>query len=293
MGKMKTRKVKKYKLTAPGPYQCHPGVKLTKETGCLPRAVLEKALPNHTSKIQRGGYKNKSILQDVASYLNVDPANQRTLLNKLPISEQEKQEIGKKFLRPPLPESWNKKPDDWLDSLNIRDVMRQYEEAYPTFKFLGPYPIDFAAPSDSSAMSKGTSKECLVGEMCNLDLDQEELKGKEHIGMVFNLDPHYREGSHWIAAYINIPKKKCYYFDSYGMKPPKQIYKFMQWLSLQEPDIELGWNGRRFQFKESECGVYCMYFLDRMIAGVPFLKFCRQKLSDRGMLSFRKWFYST
>jgi hypothetical protein len=290
---VKKNTTRKKKCPAPGPYQCHPRVKPNGDTGCFPREVLETALPiRRKNQTQKGGSKT-NLLQDVGNHLHIDPSNQRTLLNHLPIPEKEKQELAKKFLRPPLPEHWNKKPDDWLDSLNIRDVMKQYEEAYPNFKFLGPYPIDFAAPSDSSAMSKGSSKDCLVDEMCNLDLDGEELKGKDHIGMVFNLDPHYREGSHWIAAYINIPKKQCYYFDSYGMKPPKQIYKFMQWLSLQEPDIELGWNGRRFQYKDSECGIYCMYFLDRMIAGVPFLKFCRQNLSDGAMLQFRKWFYST
>jgi hypothetical protein len=243
--------------------------------------------------------QTKTLLTQIAEKVGVNPNQQRSLLQKLPLPQQEKEQLAQTYLRPPMPESWNRKDNNndetigWLDSQNIRDVMKQYEEAFPTFKFYGPYPIDFAAPEDSSAKSKGSSKDCLVDEMCELDLDGKELEGKEHIGIVFNLDPHFKEGSHWMALYINIPQKRCYFFDSYGMRPPRQIYKFMQWLSIQEPNIQLGWNGRRFQRSEGECGMYCLYFLDRMIAGEPFLKFCRSMPSDKFMQDMRDWMYST
>lgn len=270
----------------PGPNQCHPRVGFQTHGGCLPLPVLEGA--GRTLGLS-GGSKNHLVKQ-LANHLGVDPNNQRSLLNALPLDIQEKEELAKKWLRPAMPEAWKKDPDMWLDSNNIRDVMKQYEEANPSFKFLGPYPIDFAAPDP---YTKKEQKGCLIGEMCSLDLDGEELKGKEHIGIIYNLDPHYKGGSHWVANYINIPKKKCYYFDSYGMKPPKQIYKFMQWLGLQEPEIELGWNGRRFQYSDSECGMYSMYFIDRMVSGEPFLKFCRRAPPDRFMLDMRDWMFST
>jgi len=191
-----------------------------------------------------------------------------------------------------MPKAWKDDPDMWLDSNNIRDVMQQYEEARPDFKFLGPYPIDFAAPDPYTKGSKEKGQ-CLISEMCSLDLDKESVKGKDHIGIIFNLDTHDKGGSHWIANYINIPQKSCYYFDSYGMKPPKQIYKFMQWLGIQEPEIKLGFNGRRFQKRNTECGMYCMYFLDRMLAGEDYLKFCRRAPPDSFMLDMRDWMFST
>ena len=176
----------------------------------------------------------------------------------------------------------------WLDSNNIRDVMKQYEVARPDFKFLGPYPIDFAVKDPYSKEEK-----CLIGEMCSLNLDREAVKGKKKIGIIFNLDPHDKNGSHWVAAFIDIAKKACYYFDSYGYEPPKQIYSFMQSLGVQDPSIQLGWNGRRFQYSNSECGMYSMYFIDRMLAGEPFLKFCRRAPPDRFMLDMRDWMFST
>ena len=207
----------------------------------------------------------------------------------LPLSDLEKRTLSHKWLRPAMPEAWKKDPDMWLDSNNIREVMLQYEEAYPHFKFLGPYPIDFAAPVKNNT----GAETCLINEMCSIDLDGTDLKGKTMIGIIYNLDKHDESGSHWVANFINIPKKQCFYFDSYGMEVPKEIYKFMQSLGVQEPNIHLGWNGRRFQYSNSECGMYSMYFIDRMIAGEPFLKFCRRAAPDQFMLDMRDWMFST
>jgi len=297
-------KTKSQKLIPPGPNQCHPRVGgLGKEGRCIPKSVLEGVGRDLGIEGIQGAYSGgTSITKKIAAHLGVDPSKQRSFLMSLPIGEDEKKRIAAEYLRPPMPEVWKEDPDMWLDSNNIRNVMKQYEEARSDFKFLGPYPIDFASadpyantPAGSFASSsKKTSKDkCLINEMCSLDLKAESEAGKKHIGIIYNLDPHYKNGSHWIANYINIPKKQCYYFDSYGMKPPKQIYKFMQWLGIQEPGIKLGWNGRRFQFSNSECGMYSMYFIDRMLAGEPFLKFCRRAPPDRFMLDMRDWMFST
>jgi len=282
-----TRHTRKRKQTekTPGPNQCHPRVKNRPTIGCLPRSVLEESARKLGLSADSG-----NILQSLASHLKVDPNHQRSFLMSLPLSDIEKKELAHKWLRPAMPPKWKEDPDMWLDSNNIRDVMHQYEEARPDFKFLGPYPIDFAVrdPYDTSGDDK-----CLIGEMCTLDLDEETMKGKKYIGIVYNLDPHYKGGSHWVANFIDIGRQKCYYFDSYGMKPPKQVYAFMQWLGIQKPQICLGWNGRRFQYSDSECGMYSMYFIERMLAGEPFLKFCRRAPPDRFMLDMRDWMFST
>jgi hypothetical protein len=267
----------------PGPNQCHPRIKNRPADGCLPRSVLEG------SARKLGLPLTKSLLSGLAAAVGVDPTKQRSLLMKLPLSDQEKADLAQRWLRPAMPADWKEDPDMWLDSNNIRDVMKQYEEARSDFKFLGPYPIDFAA---RDPYVKGEDK-CMIGEMCALDLDAESMKGKKYIGIVYNLDPHYKGGSHWVANFIDIPRGRCYYFDSYGMKPPKQVYAFMQWLGIQKPEICLGWNGRRFQHSNSECGMYSMYFIDRMLAGESFLKFCRRAPPDRFMLDMRDWMFST
>jgi hypothetical protein len=289
------RKVPK-RIPMPGPNQCHPHIGSAGgalKGGCFPTDVLNKAAKSLGLPTMGGGEKEKeTLVKQLANHLGVKETDQRSLLKSLPLPEAEKEELSRKWLRPEMPASWKEDPDMWLDSNNIRDVMKQYEEARPDFKFLGPYPIDFAAPDPYEKGSEENGK-CLIGEMCSLNLDKEQLKGKNHIGIIYNLDPHDKGGSHWVANYINVPRNECYYFDSYGMKPPKQINKFMQWLGIQEPNIKLGWNGRRFQKMNTECGMYCMYFLDRMLAGEPYLKFCRRAPPDRFMLDLRDWMFST
>ena len=259
--------------------------------------------------------KKEELVKQLYNKLGVKEGNERSLLNKLPFTQEEKDKVAKEYLRPEMPSSWSNdlySESNWLDSTNIRDVMKQYEEAYPHFKFLGPFPIDFAAPNP---YRKGVSQknldyknppppvigapdpkkagQCLIDDMCALDLKKEAANGKTGIGIIYNLDPHYKDGSHWMASYIDIPKKEFYFFDSYGMRPPRPIYKFMQWLTIQEPQITLGWNGRRFQKRDSECGMYCLYFLAKMISGQPFLEFVRSDPPDRLMLDLRDWMYST
>jgi len=257
-----------------GPEQCHPRVGDQRPLhGCLPLHILQKA--------------------GIDQHQSAQTHDQYSLLMKLPLTQDEKVALAKEYLRHIQPAAWKSDPDAWLDSNNIRDVMKQYEEARPDFKFLGPYPIDFAARSDSSAENKGSSNQCLIGEMCGLNLEEERKKGKKYIGIIYNLDPHYKSGSHWVANCINLEKKSCFYFDSYGMKPPKEVYRFMQWLTIQEPTIQLGYNGRRFQRLNSECGVYCLYFIIRMLDGEDFLHFCRRAPPDRFMLDLRDWLFST
>ena len=50
-----------------------------------------------------------------------------------------KEEIEKYTFRPIAPEG----KFEWLNTLNIDDVMKQYEKKYSDFEFLGTVPMDF------------------------------------------------------------------------------------------------------------------------------------------------------
>jgi hypothetical protein len=265
----KTRKRKHVALN-PGPYQCHPRVGMTRPaTGCIPPEEVGGA---NKSK------KGQSI-------------NEWAFLQNTSLSQVEKDTLAKKYLRPKQPDEWKADPDKWLDSNNIEEVMKQYEEAFPDFEFMGPYPIDFAAP-DPYVKDR---EKCLIDEVCELRVATAMDSGTKtnRIGIIYNLDPHYKSGSHWVGVYIDIPKHKCYYFDSYGLYPPKQIARFMKWLTVQDPKMKLHYNGRRFQHKNTECGMYSLYFIIRMIHGDGFRAFTRQSPPDEEMLKLRHWIFAT
>ena len=202
-----------------------------------------------------------------------------------------KKELLKRYFRPTMPEGWSDDPDMWLDSTNIADVIKQYEEVYPEFKFYGTNPIDFAAPNPYNQEAAAQNK-CLQDEICKLNLSDSLKAGKTKLGFVYNLDPSNKGGSHWIASFTDIPGHKTYYFDSYGMEPPPQIARFMRSMTLQDPKMKLAYNSRRFQYGDTECGLYCLYFLIRMLKGDNFRKFCRRAPKDADVMALRKWIFA-
>lgn len=254
--------------------------------GCLPIEVLQRVGAQIGSTL-----KGKALRKDIEKRLGLQPGGERTFLNKLPITDQEKADLGRRFLRPAAPPAWKEDPDMWLDSNNISAVLNQYEDAFPDFEFMGPFPIDFAAPDPYQG--GGQEKKCLMTEICELRVTKALENGTKSIGIVYNLDPHFKSGSHWVANYIDIPGHKCYYMDSYGMAPPMQVARFMKWLTTQDPKMKLVYNSRRLQFSNTECGMYCIYFIVRMLQGDKFLQITRRKPRDADMLDMRDWLFST
>ena len=295
-GSRLTRRTKKH-FPTPGPSQCHPRVGDKRPVhGCLPVTVLEKAakkvgIPSQTNTTTTTTTTPASLRSALENALHVDPGKEMSFVKALPLTDVEKQELAKMYLRPEQPAKWIEDPDMWLDSLNIEDVMKQYEEAYPAFEFMGPFPIDFAAPDPYTPL--GSEKKCLIKEICGLRVQEVLKQGTKSIGIIYNLDPHFKDGSHWVANYIDIPNHKCYYFDSYGYEPPKQIATYMKWLTIQDPKMKLMYNARRFQHLGSECGMYSIYFIIRMLAGDAFRPFCRRQPRDSVMLDYRDWLFST
>lgn len=281
----------KQRQPEPGPAQCHPSVgKQAHAHGCLPLEVVRRVAtkigiaPSLTGKQLRKAIEDKLEIRK--------PGAERTFLNALPLPAGEKSDLARRFLRPAAPKEWAEDPDLWLDSLNIADVLNQYEDAYPYFEFMGPFPIDFAAPDPYIRGGGVASKKCLMNEICELRVTKAMASGTRAIGIVYNLDPHFKSGSHWVANYIDIPGHKCYYFDSYGMEPPPQVAKFMKWLTTQDPKMRLEYNARRLQYKNTECGIYCIYFIIRMLEGDKFTDITRRKPSDSDMLDLRDWLFS-
>lgn len=259
--------------------RCHP----TKRNGkrCLPTETYRSLEKSHRAK-------GKALFAAVGC----DDGAEHCLLDKVALTEDVKKDLRTRYLRPRRPAAWDKKPDTWLDNDNIERVMRQYEVVFPWFEFMGVFPIDFSAPDP---YQKDSTPKCLHESLCTLQLKEEYRKGKRGIGMVFNLDPHYKGGSHWVALYINLQNIDAPfigYCDSYGMRTPPLIARFMRAFTLQIPGCQLGSNARRFQYSHTECGMYSLYYLICMIHEIPFKNFCKEATKDSTMLELRKILFS-
>jgi hypothetical protein len=272
----KQKRKQKRKLQLNEITRCNPNTKRSSKR-CLP--------PNIYSEIAT---KLRKSSDDVFQAVGCKPDEEHCLLDKAPLDENVKKTLRKQYLRPRRPKEWANDPDKWLDNYNIIHVMKQYEEAYAWFSFMGVFPIDFSAPDPYRTDGK---KQCLYSELCSLNLVNEYNKGKRGLGFVFNLDPHFKGGSHWVGLYIDLKDIEhpfAGYFDSYGYKTPDLIARLMKSLTLQVNTCKLGFNARRFQYSHTECGMFSLYFIICMIHSIPFDQFCKDTMSDKHMLELRK-----
>ena len=137
-------------------------------------------------------------------------------------------DINKNTFVPEKPQEWYDSPNEWLSNFDIIDVMKQYEDNRD-FIFFGPTPIDFD--------ERLNYNRCVNQELCSINLKDIKNKDKNKIGIVFNLDPHTKSGSHWTAMYVDMKKGGIYYFDSYGIEPPKEVKKLMRKIRSQGNDL--------------------------------------------------------
>lgn len=193
---------------------------------------------------------------------------------------------------PSSPDEWKKKPNEWLTSVDILAVMKQYEGAYKCFEFIGPSPIDF-----DTRMQYG---ECVWEELCNFDIGKQIKAGKTKIGIIFNLDPHTKDGSHWVSMFVNIKKGKIFFFDSVGETVPKEIMILVERIKKQGAQLK---NPIKFifdqnhptehQYGDTECGIYSLYFIVHMLEDKHTAEYFKKHiLSDKYMESFRKVYFN-
>jgi len=189
--------------------------------------------------------------------------------------------------RPKAPQSWMVNPTEWLSSIDIENVEKEYMKLFKKYKFLGCIPIDFDLKSKSG--------KCLVNFLCSLKIKDLISQGFYQYGVVFNTDKHDGPGQHWFALYCDIRPELEYgrvtYFDSYANKPESEIKVLMsRWktevdsLNLFKKPLELSRNTTKHQFKDSECGMYSLYFHHCCLLEIPM----DERIPDEVINKFRQ-----
>lgn len=187
------------------------------------------------------------------------------------------------YYKPPKP----KGKYAWLSTTDINNVLKQFEDKFKNFKFMGAVPIDF--------------DEFFI-EYQKIDICSLKSKGINKIGCVFNLDKHNERGSHWVSMFINIDTSNnsdpfIGYFDSVGVcPPPQEIQNLMYKLAKQINDclhirIKLKCNSLQHQKSSSECGVYSLYFIYKCLQNESFEGITTNKISDEKINTMRDFFF--
>ena len=206
----------------------------------------------------------------------------RSLMDEL---GSDKEEFKDSF-KPQMPNKWIKDYNEWLSTFEIEDCLNQHVAADNKFYFYGAVPIDF--------------KKCSVSNLCSFDMEEHLNKGKSKIGIVFNTDPSTKDGQHWISLYMDLGKHNSddysiYYFDSFGRKPPTQIKelidKAIKQGSKNNCEPKYFYNDHSYQKANSQCGMYSIHFIKKMLEGLSFDAYLREPLNDKLMKDLRSDYF--
>ena len=222
------------------------------------KAYLVKELNDRVIETSNGKCKNHKCW-----------SRQRFIEN---LEREAREELLSYTFKPKAPEG----KFEWLSTMDINSTMKQYELKHKDFKFMGAVPMDF--------------KEIKL-DVGNMDYGKFIKNGKTKIGIILNLDNHDQGGSHWVSMFINLKKGQVYYFDSVGIRPEKRVIDLMEEIKeflinkrgFSMDDIDINYNKVKHQYKGSECGVYSMNFIIRMLNGKDFYHISKNKIKDDEM----------
>ena len=189
------------------------------------------------------------------------------------------------MFKPRMPKSWEKNNNEWLNTLDIENVLNQYQKIDKKLYFYGALPSDYYNKSV-----------CDIYKLCEIKI-AEHIKNKiEKIAIVFNTDESDKSGKHWVSIYIDLKGinsgyPAIYYFDSVGNKPNKNIKMFISKVRKQKK-MNYYYNDIPHQAKNTECGIYSLHFIVYMIKRGNFNKYIKNIKNDEYMQTFRKFFYN-
>ena len=271
---------------------CSPTVDNNKSYTCYSDKSLDKIKnlwnirhPDHKIKVD----SEKEIWNTLRTNMKDVCDNEKCWLRQKFAKNKLTSDLVNYTFAPTAPTIWKKNPTEWLTSLDIEKVMKQYEKKYNNFNFLGPSPIDF-----DKKLQYG---ECVWEEFCKFDLETQVKKGKTKFGMIFNTDPHYKEGSHWVSMFVDLNKKYIMYFDSTGVKIPKEIKKLMDKIISQSEKLGINlktyFNKTEHQRKDTECGMYSLYFIIELLENKKTPEyFLTNRIADSKMEELRKHYFN-
>ena len=94
----------------------------------------------------------------------------------------------------------------------------------------------------------------------------------------------------------DIDKGEICYWDSYGIKPNQEVVILMNKLKEQGKKLNINFeikiNKIRHQYKNSECGMYCIYFITSLLDGKTFENIVQTIIDDDTMNHKRDVFFN-
>ena len=172
---------------------------------------------------------------------------------------------------------------NWLDNFNIDKVLRQYIPVYSDY-----YPIKYQMIDFDEKKT----------ELATINLPAKIKKGCKRFSVVFNTDASDGKGKHWFAMFMDFTEDPytLEYFNSSGNLP---VYQIRKWQLKTKKLLERTMNVKveciivspnEIQKSDSECGVFCLWFILSRLEGYPVTTFKNINMGpdDDRMIKFRR-----
>jgi hypothetical protein len=289
--------------------KCAPSKKYDETVGtCFSLEQLQKMAESYnkinSDKITITDNK-KNMLRQLIRKLDATCSSQVCLLEKQFVRDIDDFDLIHNTYRP----LGTVKRYQWLSTSDINKVMIQYMELYKDFVFFG------ALPSDFQKIQVPVPYNNFFQLLTNMFNDR-----KYRLGYIFNADKHNESGSHWMGLFANLKKNQVYFFDSAEdhskRKPMKEITDFMKTIAvwcyqnnvakgsspsdlcslpffktdknIVEQHVDVRFNRVQHQKANTECGVYSLNFIIRLLQGDSFDTIVNRPINDATMNEFRK-----
>jgi len=173
------------------------------------------------------------------------------------------------------------KSTKWLSNTDIDSVLEQYTKKFPRFKHVDFHMRDFALQGGE------------LMKLCEPEYVKQLIKNYDTLGCVLNTDLSSGSGEHWTPLFIDFKEGTVEYFDSAGQPPHREFTEFIIKVAANLGRV----TGRQFrdiaitkiehQMKNTECGVYSLYYIISRLYGVKHTAFEFKRIPDNMMELFR------
>jgi hypothetical protein len=97
--------------------------------------------------------------------------------------------------------------------------------------------------------------------------------------------------------FIDLENMRIGFWDSYGFEPPVEVIALITRMQSQAKrywnrPLDVVRNKKRHQYKTSECGMYCIYFISQLLEGNTFEQVYSNIIRDDQMNHKRAMFFS-
>jgi len=280
------------------------------------REIVESYNKRNEQKIDLNLPKDK-LVDELESKLSNKCSEQTCWLRLDFVKQLDNDDIELNTFRPTGPS----KKYDWLSTTHINNVIVQYQQQYNDFIFLGAVPYDFddlpiLGISDLNFSELEQQKKNKIGLVVNLDKHTENgshwvaLYTDLNKNQIYFFDSVAKKPGKNIRKFINRITKYLYH-KKYNKKLPindivselknidsthenkiKKLISSNKYLkNLIGGGFDIRYNDIQHQFKNSECGVYSINFIIRLVGGESFDSVINNITKDDEMNLNRKIYF--